>query len=102
MIRYVTMWGITFVTLNGVKNQRTNEDRGFQTFQLSIDDKVANVEIISLANYICCVEFSGQEPIFITRIKENNKTGWISIPRGYNELAQVVGNYVDKQLRSKG
>jgi hypothetical protein len=47
------------------------------------------------------VEISGQEPIFITRIREHNKSCWISIPQGNNELAEVIGNYIEQKLHSR-
>ena len=67
--------------------------------QVTIGEKIAYVEIISLKNYICAVEFPGREPIFITRIKDkNNKPCWISIPQGDDDLAVVIGNYIEEQI----
>ena len=93
--------GIAFATCNGMDTQSPGEEERPRKFQLTIGDKIVLVEIISLANYIYSVEISGQEPIFITRIRENNKSCWISIPQGHNDLAAVIGNYIDEKLYSK-
>ena len=82
-----------------MENQSPNDEP--RKFQLTIGDKVVYVEIISLANYIYSVEITGQDPIFITRIRENNRSCWISIPQGNNELAMVIGNHIDEKLHSK-
>ncbi len=73
-----------------------------QKFQITIGEKIAYVEIISLQNNICAVELPGQEPIFITRIRDkNNQPCWVSIPQGNNELATAIGSYIDEQFYSK-
>ena len=72
-------------------------------FQIRIGEKIASVEIISLQNKICVVELPGHEPIFITRIRDkNNKPCWVSIPQGNNDLASIIGDYIDEQIYSKG
>jgi hypothetical protein len=72
-------------------------------FQIRIGEKIAYVEIISLQNKICVVELPGHEPIFITRITDkNNKPCWVSIPQGNNDLASIIGDYIDEQIYSKG
>ena len=76
-----------------------NEEPKQKKFQMMIGEKIAYVEIISLNNYICAVEFAGKEPIFITRIRdENNQPRWVSIPQGNDELAITVGNYLEKEI----
>jgi hypothetical protein len=72
-------------------------------FQVPLGEKVAYVEIISMQNNICAVEIPGREAIFITRIRDkNNKHCWVSIPQGNNEVASIVGYYIDERLHSKG
>lgn len=72
-------------------------------FQVPVGEKIAYVEIISFQNKICAVEIPGREAIFITRIRDkNNKSCWVSIPQGNNELASLIGNYIDEQIYSKG
>jgi hypothetical protein len=72
-------------------------------FQVPVGEKIAYVEIISVQNQICVVEFPGREPIFITRIKDkNNKPCWISIPQGNNEVASIIGDYIEEQIYSRG
>jgi len=75
-----------------------NEDAP-KKIHIRIGDKIAYVEIISLKEQIYSVEFTGGEPIFITRIKDKNQqTYWISIPQGNNDLAESVGSVIDRQL----
>jgi hypothetical protein len=39
--------------------------------------------------------------VFITRITDlNNKDCWVSIPHGNNEIAEIVGYFIDKQFES--
>jgi hypothetical protein len=72
-------------------------------FQVPVGEKIAYVEIISLQNKICVVELPGYEPIFITRIRDkNNKPCWVSIPQGNNDLASIIGDYIDEQIYSRG
>ena len=72
-------------------------------FQVLVGEKIAYVEIISLQNKICAVEIAGSEPIFITKIRDkNNRPCWVSIPQGNNDLASVIGDYIDEQIYSKG
>ena len=68
-------------------------------FKVKIGEKIAYVEIISLKEQIYSVEFSGSEPIFITRIHgTNNEACWISIPQGNDELAALIGRFIEDQL----
>jgi hypothetical protein len=72
-------------------------------FQVPVGEKIAYVEIISLRNKICAVEFPGREPIFITRIRDkNNKHCWVSIPQGNDDVASIIGDYIEEQIYSKG
>jgi hypothetical protein len=72
-------------------------------FQVPVGEEIAYVEIISLQNKICAVEFPGREPIFITRIRDkNNKPCWVSIPQGNDDVASVIGDYIDEQIYSRG
>ena len=71
-------------------------------FRVPVGEKIAYVEIISLQSKICAVEFPGCEPIFITRIRDkNNKPCWVSILQGNNDLASIIGDYIDEQIYSK-
>jgi hypothetical protein len=80
----------------------TKEDAP-KKIQVTIGDKVAYVEIMSLREQIYSVEFPGSEPVFITRIKDKNQQiCWISIPQGHNELAASVGRVIDeRELKRK-
>jgi len=70
-------------------------------FQVPLGEKIAYVEIISFQNKICAVEVPGQKTIFITRIRDkNNKSSWVSIPQGNNDLASIIGEYIDDHLYS--
>ncbi len=72
-------------------------------FQVPIGENIAYVEIISLQNKICAVEIPGHETIFITRIRnKDNRPCWVSIPQGNNDLAEIIGDYIDEQIYSKG
>ena len=74
-----------------------------QKFQIPVGEYIAYVEIISLQNKICAVEIPGREAIFITRIKDrNNNPCWVSIPQGNNEVASIIGDYIDRQIYSRG
>jgi hypothetical protein len=78
---------------------RPDDNDKLKRFHIKIGEKIAYIEIISLTNSICAVEIDGQEPIFITKIRDkNNKPSWISIPQGNDELAESVGKYVDDLL----
>jgi hypothetical protein len=82
--------------------QNFNEKGEPRKFHFVLGEKIAYVEMISLTNYICTVEISGQQPFFITKIRDKkNKSYWISIPQGNDELAQVIGQYVDDELHKK-
>ena len=71
-------------------------------FQVPVGEKIAYVEIISFQNKICAVEIPAQDPIFITRIRDkNNKSCWVSIPQGNNDLASIIGDYIDERIYSK-
>lgn len=86
-----------------MENEEASRRGELKKFQIPIGEKIAYVEIISLQNNICAVEFPGQQPIFITRIRDkNNKPNWISIPQGNDDLAVAVGKYLDEQFYSKG
>jgi len=76
--------------------------RGQQkTFQVPVGEKIAYIEIISFQNKICAVEIPGQDPIFITRIRDkNNKSCWVSIPQGNNDMASIIGDYIDERIYS--
>jgi hypothetical protein len=77
-----------------------NEERQ-KKFQISIGKEIVYVEVLSLKDRIYSVEFPGQEPLFITRITDlNNKDCWVSIPHGNNEVADMVGYYIEKQAES--
>ncbi|HKB45725.1 MAG TPA: hypothetical protein VKC90_15110 [Chitinophagaceae bacterium] len=83
-----------------MEKDKPNESQQ-QKIQIAIGEKIAYVEIISLINYICSVEILGQDPIFITRIKDkNNKPCWISIPQGNDELAATIGKYIEEYILS--
>lgn len=72
-------------------------------FHVPVGEKIAYVELISFQNKICAVEIQGREAIFITRIRgKNDKPCWVSIPQGNDDIASVVGNYIDEQVYSKG
>jgi len=88
--------------VQGMEKNRSREENEQKKFQIMIGEKIAYVEIISLINYICSVEILGQDPIFITRIKDkNNKPCWISIPQGNDELAAAIGKYIEEYIRSQ-
>jgi hypothetical protein len=83
-----------------MEKDKPNESQQ-QKIQIVIGEKIAYVEIISLMNYIFSVEILGQDPIFITRIKDpNNNPCWISIPQGNDELATAIGKYIEEYIRS--
>jgi hypothetical protein len=72
---------------------------GEKKFTIDIGGKTAIVEIISLKNDICAVEFHGHDPIFITKIRDkSNKPCWVSIPQGNDELATAIGHYIEERL----
>jgi hypothetical protein len=80
-----------------------NEEAGTRgdqrKFQIPIGERIAYVEIISLQSNICVVEIAGQEPIFITKIRDqNNQPCWVSMPQGNDDLATAVGKYLDEQF----
>jgi hypothetical protein len=95
--------GTAFVTQTSMDGDEAST-RGQQIkFQIPVGENIAYVEIISLQNKICAVEIPGREAIFITRIKDrNNRPCWVSIPQGNNEVASIVGDYVDQHIYSKG
>ena len=91
-----------FCRLKRMVEQNPNEEVGSKKFQIAIGERIAYIEVISLTNYICAVEFPGSEPIFITKIRDrDNKPCWVSIPQGNDELAVVIGAYIDEQLGHK-
>ena len=72
-------------------------------FQVPIGEKIAYVEIISFQNKICAVEIPGREAIFITRIRDkDDKPCWVSIPQGNDDIASIIGHYVDEHVYAKG
>ncbi|HET9824458.1 MAG TPA: hypothetical protein VFP87_03945 [Chitinophagaceae bacterium] len=78
---------------------KTTDDSPPKKFQVKIGEKIAYVEIISVEEQICAVEFPGHGPIFITRINDrNNKPCWISIPQGNDELAASIGSFLEVKL----
>jgi len=80
-----------------------SEEAGKRKFQIAIGEKIAYVEIISLPNCICTVEFAGQQPVFITRIRDRaNTPTWVSIPQGNDEIALIIGKYIDEDMHKKG
>ena len=82
----------------GMEKDKPNEGQQ-QKIQIAIGEKIAYVEVISLINCICSVEILGQDPIFITRIKDkNNNPCWISIPQGNNELAVAIGKSIEEYI----
>ena len=86
-----------------MENEEASARGEQKKFQVPVGEKIAYVEIISLQNKICAVEFPGREPIFITRIRDkNNKPCWVSIPQGNDDVASVIGDYIDEQIYSKG
>jgi hypothetical protein len=86
-----------------MEENRSSEKNQQKKFQIPIGEKIAYVEIISLKNHICAVEFPGHEPVFITRIRDrNNKPCWISLPQGNDDLAAAIGNYIEEQIHFPG
>ena len=78
------------------------EEAPLKKFQIAVGEKIAYIEIISFQNYICAVEFAGEEPIFITRIREkNDKYCWVSIPQGNDELAEIIGPLVEGYFQKR-
>lgn len=95
--------GTAFVIQGDMDNEEGSTRGQSKTFQVPVGENIAYVEIISLQNKICAVEIPGHEAIFITRIKDrNNKPCWVSIPQGNNEVASVIGDYIDHQIYSRG
>jgi hypothetical protein len=78
-------------------------ENALKKFQVTIDDRIAYVETISLTEQIYSVEFPGSAPVFITRIRDKSKQiCWISIPQGNNDLAAIVGVAIDQRMRPHG
>jgi hypothetical protein len=95
--------GTAFVIQRGMDNEEAGTRGQPKKFQVAVGENIADVEIISLQNKICAVEIPGREAIFITRIKDrNNKPYWVSIPQGNNEVASIIGDYIDQQIYSRG
>jgi hypothetical protein len=79
-----------------------DEENTSKKFQVAIGNKIAYVEIISLPNHICSVEIPGQEPMFITKIRDkDNESRWISLPQGNDDLAMAIGTFIEEELHSK-
>ena len=71
-------------------------------FHVTVGENIAYVEVISVQNKICAVEIPGREAIFITRIRDkNNRPCWVSIPQGNDDIASIVGGYIDEQVYAK-
>ena len=100
----VQMWiGYSFCNLIAMETHEPSARGEQKKFQVPVGEKIAYVEIISFQNKICAVEIPGREAIFITRIRDkNNKFCWVSIPQGDNELASIIGDYIDERIYSKG
>lgn len=80
-------------------DRETTDENRPRGFQVKIGEKTAYVEIISTRNKICAVEFPGREPIFITKINDNNnKPCWISLPQGNDDLAALIGKFIEQQI----
>jgi len=95
--------GTAFVIQRGMDNEEAGTSGQPKKFQVPVGENIADVEIISLQNKICAVEIPGREAIFITRIKDrNNKPYWVSIPQGNNEVASIIGDYIDQQIYPRG
>ena len=95
--------GIAFVIQTSMHSEEASTRGQQKKFQVPVGENLAYVEIISLQNKICAVELPGREPIFITRIKDrNNKPCWVSIPQGNNEVASIIGDFIDHQIYSQG
>jgi hypothetical protein len=95
--------GTAFVTYMRMDNEEASTGSQQKKFHVAVGERIAYVEIISLQNKICVVEFPGKEPIFITRLKgRNNRPCWVSIPQGNDEMASIIGDYIDEQFHSKG
>jgi hypothetical protein len=83
-------------------NDEVSESGQQKKFKVTVGENVAYVEIISFQNKICSVEIPGRAAIFVTRIRgKNNKPCWISIPQGDDEIALIVGDYIDEHIYSK-
>ena len=84
-------------------SEEANASDQQKKFRVPVGEKIAYVEIISFRNKICAVEIPGHETIFITRIRDkNNKPCWVSIPQGNNDLASIIGDYLDEVIYSRG
>jgi hypothetical protein len=95
--------GTAFVIQTSMDSEEASAGGKQNKFQVPVGENLAYVEIISVQNKICAVEIPGREPIFITRIKDkNNRPCWVSIPQGNNEVASIIGDYIDHQIYSKG
>lgn len=93
---------MAFVVLEVMDKKISIRANTSKKFQVPIGEKIAYVEIISLPNHICSVEIPGHEPMFITKIKDqNNKSCWISLPQGNDELAMAIGHYIEAELHTK-
>ena len=90
---------MAFVADNASMETSAGNEEKQKKFQITIGKEIVYVEVLSLKDRIYSVEFAGQEPLFITRITElNNKDCWISIPQGNNEIAEMVGYFIDKKF----
>ena len=93
---------MAFVTLKRMDNEEVSTRDQLKKFQVPVGEKIAYVEIISFQNKICAVEIPGREAIFITRIRDkNDKPCWVSIPQGNDDIALIVGHYIDEHVYAK-
>ena len=94
--------GMAFVIKRGMDNEEASTRGQQKKFHVPIGEEIADVELISFQNKICAVEIRGREAIFITRIRDkNNKPYWVSIPQGNDEIASVIGDYIDERVYSR-
>jgi hypothetical protein len=91
---------MSFAALANMEVTDPNENNADKKFHLLIDGKTVYVETISATNQIYVVEFPGHDSFFITKIRNNNRSLWISMPQGKDELAATVGSYIDERHHS--
>ena len=85
-----------------MNNNTSAEDGNQDRFQVTIGSEVAWVEVVSAKNKIYAVELPGREPVFITQIKDNlNKSCWVSIPQGEDDLAEKIGAFIKTRKISR-
>ena len=85
-----------------MNNNSNGEDGNQERFQVNLGNDVAWVEVVSAKNKIYAVELPGREPVFITQIRNNlNKSCWVSIPQGDDELAEKIGAFIKTRKISR-